>query len=1164
MKVFLLTIFLFISSYIFADWQDLNTGISDNLTGVVFYGNTGLLSGKKGLYVTTTGGNGPASWSRFTLTGTPDADIYNNTQFNHCLSNGSWSASNEVYACGKDTINNMAVIFKFNLTTLACDLVYGGDPGSSLNRVAYNPTGSSFYFVGDDGLFLRISNTGSIYPITTNLNYDLTGVHFSSTFYYISAHGAFISGNFSTSGSPNYSFNVTPEPGGNYNDVFKSGPGLFVGNKYSKYNGLSVTEIDNYDFGPLNASTIFFENNYLFIGTDHGIFRSPNSSDYFEYQPSSQLHNIKSFCWDASINTNVYACGNNGVLLFTTDHGGATKPISKITFDGGCIGSNLSITTVTGTSTDCEVLINDSLMFSRCDSLFYTFDSIGQYTIQLNVVNADSLRDTSIRVVNIVNTPLSNISTTVDQNILCHEEPIVITLATSQANVIYILKEQSSTEDFGISPPGTNAPLQFASVPINSNGTFYITAQSTIAQCSSTFSNTIQIQVEKTKADFTSGMINALPNEQIPFYQHCVTAQNYQWQFSPNASAASSTLANPLISFQSPGPTVVQLICSSNNGCQDTLTMDGPTIYAAPTPADSCWTLVNNGNDPAWSGHYYPDVAHLNPSTTGYLICGYYDRATFSSNLGSTLGYMDTLGAYVAKYTYDGVLKWMVRTKKAGSTRENINAVVEDASGNVYFCGNTSGYFFDTAGDSVRISPISIGDRGYIVKLNSKGKLIWKLDCGYIIPEKLTIDNSNNLIAVFEKKYAATNYQLYLNNVATGIISTNSSPVCNYFIGKFNSSGTLLWDFDVYINASDGEQITATTVDALNNVFVVGKYGTTASFYSVGGTMAQTLTGSGGQRLFLTKYNSSGIFQWKVRSITTGTTSDLTIPIAMKTDGSGNCYISGRNSSYGTASQRFDNANGTFTSKLTGNYFLAKVNTLGVCQWIQGATSSYYGFGEAVEKKGNEVSVIGQIMNNDETIPATALFTSANGNGINLTISAADYFHAIYDTLGNILKITTNGANPYPNIMPGYGFTGFFKHGDGSYYLARNIKYFDVANGYSNFGTILGAINNIDGSITRFYDDCGISHYPNSIGISQVDSNDKITLYPNPAEKSVSIIGLSPSDNNLILVTNALGEKVMEIQNTSKIELNDLSAGIYFVHIHQSNGITHIKKLIKN
>jgi len=73
--------------------------------------------------------------------------------------------------------------------------------------------------------------------------------------------------------------------------------------------------------------------------------------------------------------------------------------------------------------------------------------------------------------------------------------------------------------------------------------------------------------------------------------------------------------------------------------------------------------------------------------------------------------------------------------------------------------------------------------------------------------------------------------------------------------------------------------------------------------------------------------------------------------------------------------------------------------------------------------------------------------------------------------------------------------------------------------------------------------------------------NESITLFPNPTNNFLMIDGIENSVN--ISIYNLLGDEVIAKSNTDKIDVSELSKGVYIINI--SNDVSQInKKFIKN
>lgn len=277
----------------------------------------------------------------------------------------------------------------------------------------------------------------------------------------------------------------------------------------------------------------------------------------------------------------------------------------------------------------------------------------------------------------------------------------------------------------------------------------------------------------------------------------------------------------------------------------------------------------------------------------------------FQSSTGRT--YKMTNGGYKAEWV-----------RRHNQTAENSNAsdMIKDNSGKIIIAGGTG------------ISQDSI----FIDKVDTNGNKVWSTRCsepGY--SNSIARDNSDNIII-------------------TGVTSDFSK---DYVTAKFNSSGVQQWMIRYNSPSSLFDASTSVTSDAGGNVYVTGMtttnivsgaFSTTTIKYNSSGAQqwiqnySTSATGplyfadrkiycaldasnnvyvSGikgynpNEKVFLIKYNSSGVQQW------VQIYNDFTDLADVKVDASGNTYIAGRKGYSGS------------------DFLTVKYNTSGSLQWAK-------------------------------------------------------------------------------------------------------------------------------------------------------------------------------------------------------------------------------------
>ncbi|WP_192823092.1 SBBP repeat-containing protein [Rufibacter sp. LB8] len=201
---------------------------------------------------------------------------------------------------------------------------------------------------------------------------------------------------------------------------------------------------------------------------------------------------------------------------------------------------------------------------------------------------------------------------------------------------------------------------------------------------------------------------------------------------------------------------------------------------------------------------------------------------------------------------------------------------------------------------------------------------------------------------------------------------TNVSGANNSFLVKYNTAGNVLWARRI------GAGVYDVAVDGAGNPHITGGF---QGSLTLGTT---TLTSSGGEDIFIAKYDVSGTVQWAQRA---GGVGEYDAGYGIDVDGSGNVYVIGE--FQGTAA--FGSSNITSEAG-SSDIFVAKFNNTGTALWARraGGASGDYGNAIAVDGTGNAY-VTGEFQGN-----ATFGSTTLTSNG------EEDIFIAKYDASGTM------------------------------------------------------------------------------------------------------------------------------------------------------------------
>ena len=161
------------------------------------------------------------------------------------------------------------------------------------------------------------------------------------------------------------------------------------------------------------------------------------------------------------------------------------------------------------------------------------------------------------------------------------------------------------------------------------------------------------------------------------------------------------------------------------------------------------------------------------------------------------------------------------------------------------------------------------------------------------------------------------------------------------------------------------------------------------------------------------------------------------------------------------------------------------------------------------------------------------------------------------------------------NLIPTYNLTSCLNLSAGTYYIGikqtsnkglnigfdkntnhKDALFYDIGNGWVQ-SAIPGSlmINPVMGCVDA----------PVVIGVTEYDKNDKIKLFPNPAQNwlTISYAG-NQLDNVKLEVLSSLGETVFtkSIISNEQIDISNLSNGLYFIYLKDNNLNVSPKKLI--
>ena len=776
-----------------------------------------------------------------------------------------------------------------------------------------------------------------------------------------------------------------------------------------------------------------------------------------------------------------------------SSYGEVGFPYGAITGDAAtCLNTTETFSEIASPGSTTNFYL-DSTFTTSSPNLFTSFTTPGTHEVML-LTTANLMVDTAILLVEVYEQPVVDFSFSILDTILCHKEPLEINLDTTEQFVQYWLFDTLFTQDYGVSGVGTGAPLTFTTDSLSQTGTYFLQAEHTLGNCEVDFTIPIEVTVEQTKAAYHSTIINASVGEQVTIMENCTDADNYAWTFTPSASPGTSTLSDPLIAFGSPGTTIVDLICWSNNFCYDSIVGSGPFIFVPPTVTDSCWINEKRGSQPSWPGFYIDDMADLCDVNDGYLLTGSYSADTLESQHGMNVvinngTFTQSRGGFMAKFDYDGTVKWVIHDQSLGSAltvKGLITDAETDSQGNIYICGHNLHRFFDNAGDSIQFTG------SYLMKLDSLGRYQWhsrttasSSTYNYRKNMYIAIDQDDNIY------WGGMETSYYIE--PDGNIITFSPSGSNYLkVMKIAPNGNYVWHTGLNLLG----ELEELEVDDNMNLYTAGVYSQTLNIYSSGSAqIAYTHNGSTSYKTFVAKWDSTGQFLWCSRITMSGQngggnySEHLTYPRDLYVEPStGEVYVTGR-THFGYLSNRFlvTNTIGVTDTLGIGGLYLAKFQTNGNLDWAAGTnmlssnSPSPYGCGEEVFVENDTACLAGVIRNNSTNL-------SGGGTTINISSEMDNFFVVRLESNGLLLDLLKSGDNINEINASEPSIQGFFRN-DGAYFAARNASLYGAAVAPVEFGdTVIS--HDVLGWVDKFYEPCG------TLYLSGYSINDAASICP--------------------------------------------------------------------
>jgi len=225
-------------------------------------------------------------------------------------------------------------------------------------------------------------------------------------------------------------------------------------------------------------------------------------------------------------------------------------------------------------------------------------------------------------------------------------------------------------------------------------------------------------------------------------------------------------------------------------------------------------------------------------------------------------GYVDVFDCFIAKYSSVGGVLWATRISGAylNSVQQG-TGIATDSSGNVFVTGF---YLYDlilynsSGASNASLPDSSTSSNGFVAKYSSAGEVLWAANIASVNPCSATgvaTDLTGNVFVT--------------GSYISGPIFYNSSGVSNAsivatgggdcFVAKYSPAGGVLWATRITGTTTSVDKGNGIATDSSGNVFVIGQYTATLTFYNAGEeTSGTTIVTTSGGDCFIAKYSPDG------------------------------------------------------------------------------------------------------------------------------------------------------------------------------------------------------------------------------------------------------------------------------------------------------------------
>lgn len=538
------------------------------------------------------------------------------------------------------------------------------------------------------------------------------------------------------------------------------------------------------------------------------------------------------------------------------------------------------------------------------------------------------------------------------------------------------------------------------------------------------------------------------------------------------------------------------------------------------------------------------DVAVDNLGNT-YTIGFYVNNNDFNPGSGVfTLAELnnDVGNVFCVKLNPNGNFVWAIPV----GGRNNFDALlfaggqpkiaIDNNNGAIYIsCAYDAPVDFDPSPATFLLPTDSGNTDVFVAKYTTAGAFVWAKNLGVVTYEEIDVDSSGNV-------YLAGNFP-YTTDIDPGpnVFNLTTNPGGDdFYILKLNPNGEFVWAKQ-FGDPTRYDFLTDIVIDDADNIVITGLFSGLVDFDpNAGVTNLQSNNNS--NDAFVAKYTSNGELIW-AKSFG-GTSSGIERGSAVTVDNQNNVYATG----YFSSVTDFDPSANTFNLSTVGtrSLYILKLTSNGEFDFVKTVGSPFTEFSTdiAVDNVGS-LYLTGYYLTSMDCNPDAGVFTiTANGGNNEIFLISLSASNGQFGWAKSIGETANDEGKRIAIHEPTNRLTlvGHFQGG--------SSVDFDAPNGFY----LPNAPNSGSGTYI-------INYSYNSLSNIDFINEDKIIIYPNPANDEITIQSNQDIENYQLI--DLTGKVILSQSNSNSINVSSINPGMYLLKILSNNSITTKKVIIK-